>query len=109
MSLAYTLIFQGTSNVSIHGEWLARQRGMAERYGGRLALDCALWTVDCDSLSSLASTSGSRTSTQRPWISRPAILCLEATSAVMASVSSYSPRGDFSSFAVKSNRAGLNM
>src|SRR2546422_594622 len=41
-----------------------------------------------------ASASGSRTSTQRPLISRPAMRCPAATMALMASVNSYSPRGD---------------
>src|SRR5688572_11656594 len=59
-----------------------------------------------DSCSNFANTSGSRTSTHRPWISKPAILCFAASMAITASVNSYSPRGDFSSFAVNSNTDG---
>ncbi len=62
-----------------------------------------------DSFSSFANTSGSRTSTQRPWISKPARRRSAATCMLTASVSSYSPRGDFSSRAMKSNASGLKM
>ena len=41
-----------------------------------------------------ASTSGSRTSTQRPSILRPAMRPPDSIVALMASVNSYSPRGD---------------
>jgi len=61
------------------------------------------------SFSSAASTCGSRTSTQRPWISNPAKRWPAASIALIASVNSYSPRGDFCSLAVKSNNDGLKM
>ena len=59
--------------------------------------------------SNASSTSGSRTSTQRPTISKPAMRCPSATIALMASVNSYSPRGDLRSRAVKSNSSGRKM
>ena len=61
------------------------------------------------SLSKLASTSGSRTSTQRPSICKPAMRWPAAIIAVSASVSSYSPRGDFCRRAVNSKTPGRKM
>lgn len=50
--------------------------------------------------SSASSTPGSRTSTQRPSMRSPAIRCPVSIIAMMASVNSYSPRGDFTKRAV---------
>src|SRR4026207_2288277 len=55
------------------------------------------------------STSGSRTSTHGPAIFMPAILSLASSIPRSASVSSYSPRGDLWSLAIKSNTSGRKM